>query len=470
MNKKEILDLLNSDIASRNTIKNLDHNMVNITTNLQNAKDGDVVFYRVHNNEKSLEDFNKRLQGKNPGLIVLNLGAETYIKNDNCIFIESTRFLNIQKKILDLLFPNKNSLKIIGVTGTNGKTTTVNLAMQISSMIGHPAISVGTIGVQDANGSLIDDMESTTPSYVEFRKLIHQFQDKYQACFIEVSSHSLVQDRLYDLLLDGAAWTSFSQDHLDYHKTMDEYFEAKLQIEKKYLKDGKTLVVPALEKELYTKILEKHPNARLKRAKTLDDRKMLEKPLFYHSPYNQSNAEVALQLNADLWGEDKIIGINLKNIKTPLGRFSVIELGDDSMAIVDYAHTPDALINIGEAIKKAFPEHSLTVIFGCGGNRDKTKRPLMAKAVAGFADKIIVTSDNPRDEAPEDIIMDIINGLSADYEAVIDRKKAIEYALESIEEKEIILIAGKGHEEYQEIKGVKHPFSDFKIVSQFNRG
>ena len=140
------------------------------------------------------------------------------------------------------------------------------------------------------------------------------------------------------------------------------------------------------------------------------------------------------------------------------------------MAIVDYAHTPDALLNIGASIKKSFPTHSLTVIFGCGGNRDKTKRPLMGKAVASFADKVIVTSDNPRDEAPEDIVMDIINGISGGYEAVIDRKKAILYALESIQKKEIILIAGKGHEEYQEIKGVKHPFSDFNIVKNYKRG
>lgn len=470
MNKKDLLDLLNPDIASRNPVNDLDHAITNITTNLQSATASDVVFYKVHNNEKSLEDFNKRLKGKTPGVIVLNHGAEAFIKDDNCLFIDSARFLYIQKKILDILFPNKNTMKIIGVTGTNGKTTTVNLAMQISSMTGHPAISVGTIGVQDAKGGLIEDMESTTPSYVEFRKIIHKFQDKYQACFVEVSSHSLVQDRLYDLSLDGAAWTSFSQDHLDYHKTMEEYFEAKLLIEKKYLKDTKSMIVPALEKELYAKILEKNPNARVKTALTLDERKMQERPLFYHSPYNQSNAEVALQLNADLWGEDKVKNINLKDIKTPLGRFSVIELGDDSMAIVDYAHTPDALVNIGDAIKKAFPNHSLTVVFGCGGNRDKTKRPLMAKAVAGFADKIIVTSDNPRDEAPEDIIMDIIAGLTSGYEAVVDRKKAIEYALDAIEEQEIVLIAGKGHEEYQEIKGVKHPFSDFNIVSQFKRG
>lgn len=469
MKKSELLDILNVDIASRNNISE-GSDITNITTNLQSATASDVVFYKVQNTEKSIADFNKRIEGKNPGLVILNHGAESFIKNDNCVFVDTGRVLNIQKNLMNVMFPNKNKMKIVGVTGTNGKTTTVNLAMQISALLGHPAISVGTIGVQDANGSLVDDMESTTPSYVEFRKLINKFQDKYEVCFVEVSSHALVQDRLHDISLDAAAWTSFSQDHLDYHRTMEEYFEAKMMIEKKYLKEGKSIIVPAFEKTLYENILKSHANARVKIAATLDERNIKNKPLFYHSSYNQSNAEVALQLNSELWGEDKINSIDLKTIKTPLGRFSVVELDDESMAIIDYAHTPDALLNIGEAIKKAFPKHSLTVIFGCGGNRDKTKRPLMGQAVAGFADKIIVTSDNPRDEAPEDIVIDIISGIKSGYEAVVDREKAIVYALEACGEKEIILIAGKGHEEYQEIKGVKHPFSDFNIVQNFKLG
>lgn len=470
MNKKDLLDLLQPDIAARNIITSFGTDIKNITTNLQAANPEDIVFYKVYNNGKSIEDFNKRIHGRTPGLVILNYGAESFIKNENCVFISAEKFLNIQKKLLDMMFPDSGKMKIIGVTGTNGKTTTVNLAMQISAMLGHQAISIGTIGVHDASGPLINDLESTTPSFVEFRKLIAKFQDKYEACFIEVSSHSLIQDRLHGLSLDGGAWTSFSQDHLDYHNSMEEYFEAKMILEKKYLKDGRLLLVPSLEKELYKNILKHNPNARVKVAKTLDERNLKERPLFYHSPYNQSNVELALQLNEDLWGSDNLSTIELKNIKTPQGRFSVIELDEGSMAIVDYAHTPDALLNIGSAIRKAFPDHSLTVIFGCGGNRDKTKRPLMGKAVSSFADKIIVTSDNPRDEAAEDIVMDIINGISKGYEAVIDRKKAIIYALESKRKKEIILIAGKGHEEYQEIKGVKHPFSDFNIVQNFKRG
>ncbi len=470
MNKKSLLDLLNDYIISKNIITSIGAEIQSITTNLQDAKATDLIFYKVYNKPKSIEEFQARINGKNPGLIILNEGAEIFIKNENCVFISSENFLKVQKILLDRLFPNSNKMKIIGVTGTNGKTTTVSLAMQISTMLGHPAIAIGTIGVHNSEGLLLDANDATTPSYVEIRKIINKFQDDYEVCFIEISSHSLAQDRLFELELDGGAWISFSQDHLDYHNTMEEYFKAKMLLEQKYLKKDKHLLVPALEKELLKKILKNNVNSRIQIPKTLDERKIKNRPLFYFSPYNQSNAEVALQLNEDLWGEKNITNIKLEDIPTPLGRFSIVELDKDSMAIVDYAHTPDALLNIGSAIRSAFPGYLLTVIFGCGGNRDKTKRALMAKAVSSFADKIIVTSDNPRDEAPEDIIMDIIAGLDKSYEAIVDRKKAIVNALESKTKKEIILIAGKGHEEYQEIKGLKHPFSDFTIVQNFKPG
>lgn len=474
MNKTKILSLLNSFIVSKNTIADPESTIDSITTNLQNAKASEVVFYKINTkDENAIKNFKKRMETSTPGLLILNHGAE-FVKDQGCLFVDENYFLKIQKILLDEIFPNKCKLKMAGITGTNGKTTTANLAMQISSMAGHPAFSIGTIGVQDVNGALIEDIESTTPSYVELRKLIHRFQDSYEACFLEVSSHALVQERIFDIKLDSAAWTSFSQDHLDYHRTMEEYFKAKLLIEKKYLKEKQALIIPSQEKELYEMILKTAPDTKVKVAKTFDERglgKTLEdRPLFYHSSYNQSNAEVAMQMNVDLYGEDVLKHIQLKNIKTPLGRFSLIELGNENMAIVDYAHTPDALTNIGLAIKNAFPGHSLTVVFGCGGNRDKAKRPMMGKAVSDFANKIIVTSDNPRDEAPEDIIIDILAGIKGSYEAVVDRKKAIIAALESLEKKEIVLIAGKGHEEYQEIKGVKHPFSDFNVVSNFKAG
>ena len=473
MNKTQLLDKLSSLVVARNDIVD-SQDLSSITTNLQGARSCDVVFYKINPHDpKSIENFKKRLQSANPGLLILNHGAE-FVKSPNAIFVDADNFLSAQKILLDEICPKHKKLKIVGVTGTNGKTTTVNLAMQIASMIGHRAFSVGTLGVFDIHGAIYPDLESTTPSYVEFRKLIHKFQNDYEVCFVEVSSHALVQNRLFDIELDAAAWTSFSQDHLDYHQNMEEYFKAKLLIEKKYLKSSRSLIIPSRESELYEKILKTAPETRVKMAKTLEQRgfgkALSERPLFYHSSYNQSNVEVAFELSADLFGEEKLAKIKLSDIKTPLGRFSVIELDHNNLAIVDYAHTPDALINISNAIRDAFPDHSLTVVFGCGGNRDKTKRPLMGKAVAGLADKVIVTSDNPRDEAPEDIIVDVIAGIEGDYEAIVDRKKAILGALEDADENEIILIAGKGHEEYQEIKGIKHPFSDFNIVKEFIAG
>lgn len=474
MNKKNIISLVNSFIVAKNAISDIEAEINNVTTNLQNAFVNDLVFYKVNPlDENGCNNFKKRLETSSPGLLFLNHGAE-FAKNENCLFVDENDFLKIQKLILDELFPNKKKLKIVGVTGTNGKTTTVNLGMQVSSLLGHPAISIGTIGVQDINGVLIKDIESTTPSYVELRKLIYQFQDKYEACFLEVSSHALAQERIFDIKLEGAAWTSFSQDHLDYHRTMDAYFNAKLLIERKYLDENQALIIPNLESELYELILKNAPKTKVKIAKTLEARgfdKTLEKrPLFFHSTYNQSNMELAFELNESLYGDSGIKNIHLKDIVAPHGRFSIIELLDNNMAIIDYAHTPDALKNIGNAIKNAFPNHSLTVVFGCGGNRDKMKRPMMGKTVAEFANKIIVTSDNPRDEAPEDIIIDILAGIKENYEAVVDREKAILSALDCIKKNEIILIAGKGHEEYQEIKGIKNPFSDFNIVKNYKAG
>lgn len=272
MNKKSLLDLLDEDIVCRNIITSFGTEIKNITTNLQAANPEDVIFYKVYNNGKSIEDFNTRIIGRNAGLIILNHGAEAFVKNENCVFISTEKFLTVQKRLMDMMFPDSGKMKIIGVTGTNGKTTTVNLAMQISSMLGHPAISIGTIGVHNAAGPLVHDIESTTPSFVEFRKLINKFQNDYEVCFIEVSSHSLVQDRLHGLSLDGGAWTSFSQDHLDYHNSMEEYFEAKMILEQKYLKKGKHLLVPALEKALLKSILKSNVNARIQIPKTLDER------------------------------------------------------------------------------------------------------------------------------------------------------------------------------------------------------
>lgn len=460
MKASAVLSLLADLVISKNiTAAGEKLELLELSTQLQMAANHEIVFYKINNTEKSKQLFKERLSQSKSGLLII-----TSLENmmlENAIVVSEENFLLSQKRLADQLYPRNPEFKIIGVTGTNGKTTTVNLAMQISSLLHHPAISVGTIGIFDIDGEIASDIEATTPSYVEIRKIIFKMQNKYQAMFIEVSSHALSQDRLYDLKLTEAGLTSFSQDHLDYHQTMDDYFNAKLLVATKYLEETARLLIPKGNVELQKKV-----TIPFACPKTLAELQIENYPLFYRSAYNKMNIELAIGLNEKLWNQD-LQGLDLNKIKTPKGRFSVIEISETAMAIIDYAHTPDALINIGLAIKEAFPTHRLVVCFGCGGNRDKMKRPLMGQAVASFADRIMVTSDNPRDENPEDIIMDIIKGINRDYEAIVDRKMAILTALDELEEGEILLIAGKGHEEYQEIKGVKHSFSDFKIVQDY---
>lgn len=463
MNKEKCINLIRNYLIASHNVTDLNNGLTNITTNIQNATSDTVVFYKLKDNSESVLKMKERMDERSPGLLVVNYPIE---EMSNVLVVNADDFLTVQKMICDELFPNSQRMKLVGITGTNGKTTSVNLAMQISSILGHPAISLGTIGVYDIAGPVLEDLDSTTPSYPEIRKIIFQFQNKYEALFFEVSSHALEQDRLYDLRLDAAGITSFSQDHLDYHKSMDEYFSAKMLIETKYLKSSGDFYVPQREEKLLEQINLKNPKSKVKKTVSYQDFGIHDVPLFYKAKYNQSNLEMALCLNQSIWG--KINQLDLKKIVTPKGRFSVIDL-NHGMAIVDYAHTPDAIDNICSATKEAFPKHKMTIVFGCGGNRDKTKRPKMGSAASRWGDKIIITSDNPRNEDPSDIISDIVPGVAKAFEVEVDRKKAIEKAVRSMEKNEIILILGKGHEEYQEIQGVKYSFSDFDIVESLKK-
>ncbi len=466
MNKKELLELIKDYTTSTTKISDLDVEITSLTTNMQVSKPNEAVFYRLGPSDRDREAFYQRLTKANPGLIILSSGAEDF-NNENIVYVPFEKFLEVQKILLDKLFPFHGKMKFVGITGTNGKTTTSNLAMQISSLFGKPAISVGTIGIFDSNGEIVQDLDATTPSYVEIRKILHQYQEKYSACFMEISSHALMQNRLNELRLDAIAWTSFSQDHLDYHKTMEEYFKAKTLIATKFAKANAELIVPHFEKTLIEKLHNNFATIKLQISKSLKDRGYTSLPLFYRPEYNQSNLELAIELNEKIWGQS--VQLDLNKIRTPKGRFSIVEINENAFAIVDYAHTPDALTNIGIAVKSAFPNHQITTVFGCGGDRDRTKRPKMGQAVCEFSDKVIVTSDNPRYENPERIIKDILPGINRDHFVISDREKAIKKAVEEIGENEIILIAGKGHEEYQEIDGVKNPFSDFELVNKYKK-
>lgn len=460
MNKTKFLSLIQHFIEEQGNLPQ-DFEILDLTSNLQMATRSHLVFYKLHADTKSLENFHKRLEHAQPGLLVLNRHPgqidKPYLLIDECCFLKA------QKILLDEFYPFPSHLKLVGITGTNGKTTTVNLAQQIAEQMGHPSISFGTLGICK-NGKIIEDLGGTTPSYIELRHLMHQYGKSEEAVFFEVSSHALIQDRLHDLRLDATAWTSFSQDHLDYHKTMDEYFEAKTLIYSKYSKPGASFFIPGEEKELISN-LEK-AKAPFKRTRSLKDFGFHQVPPFFRADFNRNNFELALELNEYIWKTTPQIDLN--KLTLPQGRFATIELGE-KLVVIDYAHTPDALENICKAVKRSFPSCELSLVFGCGGNRDKTKRPIMGAIGERYADKLYITSDNPRDEVPEAILDDILAGLKSPSTSFhhADRTLTIEKALSESSSTGIIVVAGKGHEDYQEIQGTKHPYSDFTVVENY---
>lgn len=463
MNSKLIIDILKPYIQS-GVIPS--HDYKNLSTQLQTADAQTVVFYRILPGGQAEEVFANRLAAAADCLVLVNRSTPQTKKISRVIVLGEEGFSVAQKELCDLFYPNQSKLLLAGVTGTNGKTTTVNLACQIATLCGKQALALGTLGLTNDRGEVIEELQSTTPSYIELRRLIHHYQDKCDVIFMEVSSHALEQKRLGEMLLDVACWTSFSQDHLDYHSTMEQYFAAKCLLFQRSLKEQVPCYICESLAPLFEQVDEK---GRLHIEKVRDELSTVELPMHFRPKYNLDNLALALSMNQYLWGEEYVLSKMSKEwskLKTPMGRFSVIPYGPN-LVVIDYAHTPDALENICIAIREAFLNYELITVFGCGGNRDKTKRPLMGAIAEKYSDHVIVTSDNPRYEDPEAIIDDIVTGMHGSYERHSYRRQAIRQALSMLGSKQIVLIAGKGHEEYQEVKGIKRFFSDFEEVRVF---
>jgi UDP-N-acetylmuramoyl-L-alanyl-D-glutamate--2,6-diaminopimelate ligase len=314
------------------------------------------------------------------------------------------------------------------------------------------------------NGKTLEEFGLTTPGQIQLREILYRYGKNCDFAVMEVSSHALDQERVRGLQFESAAWTSFTQDHLDYHKTMDSYFAAKEKLIQ-YVKTNGHLYVPATQTGL-TQRLKHHKNIRTDNHLS----SVLEStlPPFFRSHFNRDNLNCAIDLISE-------IGVDVKNLKfanlvPPPGRFYIREW-NNRMAVVDFAHTPDALENILKSIKESFLNKKVTVVFGCGGDRDKTKRPQMGAVARKYADKIILTSDNPRTENPEQIIQDILVGIKdrSNVFYVTDRPSAVKKALEELANDEVLLLAGKGHEDYI-IKGTeKIHYSDIEELDNFVR-
>ncbi|MBL7738198.1 MAG: UDP-N-acetylmuramoyl-L-alanyl-D-glutamate--2,6-diaminopimelate ligase [Chitinophagaceae bacterium] len=377
-------------------------------------------------------------------------------------------------------------MKVVGVTGTNGKTTIATLLYKLFTSLGYTCGLLST--VENHIGGRIIPATHTTPDAVSLNALLKQMAD--DGCthvFMEASSHAIHQHRITGLQFAGGLFSNITHDHLDYHQTFDEYIRVKKSFfdslgtsafsisnaddkrgtvmlqntnAKKYLYSLKTLA------EFKGKIIE---NSLTGLVMDVNGQEVHFRLIGEFNAYNL----LAVYGAAVCLGEDKHeILRNLSMLTGAEGRFDyMVSVKDKVIAIVDYAHTPDALLNVLATIKKLKKgfEQVITVV-GCGGDRDKTKRPVMAEAACEHSDKVIFTSDNPRSEDPLQIIKDMEAGLPVaakrKYISIADRKEAIKTAISLAKPEDIILVAGKGHEKYQEIKGVKYDFDDKQVVRE----
>ena len=386
-------------------------------------------------------------------------------------------------------------LKIIGVTGTNGKTTTVTLLYKIALELGYKAGLISTVEnlIVGEKMSATYNAPSTSPDPIFLNQLLNKMVSKRcEYVFMEVSSHAIDQNRVAGINFTGGIFTNLTQDHLDYHKNMEEYFLAK----KKFFKllSNRAFALSNTDDEYGEKILKeinackfsygfKNPAdfkgeiARLDwsgleldfRAKNLlTQRKVRSKLLGKFNSYNLLSVwSAAMLLHFDI---DKV-GEILENIQPPRGRFDHFTSKDEVLVIVDYAHTPDALQKVLLTMKEINQAGGKIIsVFGCGGNRDPTKRPIMGKIGATLSDVAIFTSDNPRSEDPEKIIEEMKTDLLVDMlkkvKTISNRREAISEAVKIAKKGDIILCAGKGHEDYQEIKGVKNHFDDMEELKK----
>ena len=374
---------------------------------------------------------------------------------------------------------------LVGITGTNGKTTTVTLLFQLFKNLGYKTGLLSTVT------NIIIDKEipatHTTPDPVQLNDLLAQMvKAGCTHCFMEVSSHAIDQERVAGLEFSGAIFTNLSHDHLDYHRTFDAYISAKKKLFDGLGKEAFALINKDDKRGavmLQNTAASKHTYALKSIAdfkgkivsNSLEGLEMLvdNKEAWFRliGDFNGYNLMAAYGTGILLGEEPEAVLAQLTLLNAAPGRFEQVRNKAKVTAIVDYAHTPDALKNVLETINnfRTGNEQLITVV-GCGGNRDKEKRPIMASIATGLSNKVILTSDNPRDEDPATIIEEMKKGVSpSDYRKTIvlsDREEAIKTACLLAQEKDIILVAGKGHETYQEINGVKHHFDDREVLGR----
>ena len=384
-------------------------------------------------------------------------------------------------------YPAKK-MKLIGITGTNGKTTTAYLIKSILDSANKKCAFMSTVEYGYCGKYL--QATRTTPDAMVFQEFLSKAVDAgCEYLVMEVSSHALVQNRTGSAKFAIAIFTNLSGEHLDYHKNMDSYFSAKYKLFGDHLSDDGVVVVN-IDDPYGRKILNllpknnklmsfgKNPESKVRLLDISTSIKGTQISVDYdkkrsfssslYGDFNGYNIVSAISVGYALGFDYSVVFKGIESMLSVPGRMEGILLSSGALAIVDYAHTDDALANVLKTLKMIEKIGRLIVVFGCGGDRDKSKRPRMAEVAGAFADEVIITSDNPRTENPKKIIRDITKGLPENIKAIIikDREEAILKAVSIATKSDIVLVAGKGHENYQEINDIRYPFDDREILKK----
>ena len=448
--------------------------MINIKTNSRKVKPGDT-FVAIKGFTVDGHDYIEDAIKAGATKIVCEHGSYSV----ETLVVPSTKEW-VQKYIVDNYKEEVNKLRIIGVTGTNGKTTTCFLTYQALKKLGVNAAYMGTIGFY--YGDTKYELNNTTPEILDlYSYFIEALEHGVTDVVMEVSSHSLCEKRVEGLEFSEVAFTNLTEDHLDYHKTMENYLNAKLLILKQIKKDGVVIVNNDDDYGKYFevgnyktlgysgdnyKILDYSQTDKGTLISFMVDGKKYEIETNLRSKFNVYNYLTCLALLNNLGFSIEEIAEVTKSIYPPKGRCEQISVNGGE-AVIDYAHTPDAVDKIIFAFLENKKGKVITIV-GCGGDRDPLKRPIMGNIASEKSDYVIFTSDNPRTEDPKAILEDIIKGVRKDnYEVEIDRPTAIRKGLDMIGKNDVLLILGKGHEDYQIIGHTKHHLDDAEEVRKY---
>ncbi len=450
--------------------------MIDIKTDSRKVKPGDT-FIAIRNVARDGHDYIEA---------AIEAGAKKIICEEGNYAVETVVVPNtrvyLDEYLYEKYYPKFSDMKFIGVTGTNGKTTICYLIYQMLMKLGKKCAYIGTIGFYYPNGKR--ELNNTTPDTdLLYEMFLEAKEAGCEIVVMEVSSHALDLNRIYGITYDEVAFTNLTQDHLDYHKTLENYREAKKIL---FMKTrGDKIAVLNKDDEHYSHfLLEENKNMTISskegNVKIVSiqfsnlgtnftfsfENNTYETAIHMVGRYNVYNYLTAFLLVKNLgFSVEEILALN-ETLQAPKGRMELIPYGTNSI-FVDYAHTPDAVINVLKNAKE-YKTGKIITLVGCGGDRDPLKRPIMGHAAEVDSDYVIYTSDNPRTEDPSLILEDILKGVEQEnHEVIVDRKEAILKGMSLLKDKDILMILGKGHEDYQIIGKEKHHFSDQEIVYEY---